>query len=81
MQATGPTVHQRQNDVSAVFRIRDILVRIRILGAVQLIPDRAPDPASYPAPAPDPALFVWTVKMQTKIWVFSNLLFVITFFM
>jgi hypothetical protein len=40
------------------FRIRDILVRIQILGSVSLTNGSGPDPDPASDPAPDPALFV-----------------------
>jgi hypothetical protein len=49
----------------SVSRIRDILKRIRILGSVHWI--TGPDPASDPAPAPDPALFLAGFDMPSKI--------------
>ncbi len=45
----------------AMFRFRDILVRIRNLESVHLITD------------PDPALYVSDLNMPTKISFFSNL--------
>jgi hypothetical protein len=59
-------IHQRQ---ASVFRIRDILGRIWILGSV--LPITNPAPATDLDPAPDLALFVSDLQDAIKKYLFS----------
>jgi hypothetical protein len=58
-------------EASAVFRIRDILVRIRILGLVSLPTDPDPDPGVKKAP--DPGSKSATLVPAEQPMIFLNL--------
>jgi hypothetical protein len=64
---------RRLSRLPPVFRIRDIFIRIRILGSVHWITD--PDPG----PVPEPALNIpsMTFKVPTKKEFFSNFFFLL----